>query len=275
MVTISGFGDEIDADLKTQMDVMEAEGIRHIEFRNVWGQSVETLNDDQMQTAKKLLDERGFRISSIGSGLGKIGVHDDFDAHLKRCARYIEVAKYFETDRLRIFSFFIPKGDLPRDYRDEVMRRMRAMVDMAEREGVILAHENERDIYGEKPPECRDLLDTIASPNFRAIFDFANFVQAGVRPLAEGWELLKDDIDYFHIKDARLSDGKVQPAGEGDGDVRAILTEKLSSGWEGVLSLEPHLKHAGRAGGYTGPEAFSVAVAALRKILDDIGVKYA
>ena len=107
MVTISGFGDEIDADLKTQMDVMEAEGIRHIEFRNVWGQSVETLNDDQMQTAKKLLDERGFRISSIGSGLGKIGVHDDFDAHLKRCARYIEVAKYFETDRLRIFFFFI------------------------------------------------------------------------------------------------------------------------------------------------------------------------
>lgn len=275
MVIISGFGDEIHADLETQMDVMEAEGIRHIEFRNVWDKSVETLDDNEMKKAKQLLDNRGFRISAIGSGLGKIGVHDDFDAHLKRCARYIEVAKYFETDRLRIFSFYIPKSDSPRDHRDAVMERMRAMVDMAEREGVVLAHENERDIYGEKPLECRDLLDTMASPSFRAIFDFANFVQAGVRPLADGWELLKNDIDYFHIKDARLSDGKVTPAGEGDGDVRAILTEKLSSGWKGVLSLEPHLKHAGRAGGYTGPEAFKVAVAALKKILDEIGVEYA
>ena len=119
MVTISGFGDEIDADLKTQMDVMEAEGIRHIEFRNVWGQSVETLNDDQMQTAKKLLDERGFRISSIGSGLGKIGVTTISTRTSSAARATSKLAKYFETDRLRIFSFFIHKGDSPRDHRDE------------------------------------------------------------------------------------------------------------------------------------------------------------
>ena len=80
------------------------------------------------------------------------------------------------------------------------MRRMRAMVDMAERRRCHFgAMRTNVIIYGEKTAECRDLLDAIASPNFRAIFDFANFVQAGVRPLAEGWELLKDDIDYFHI----------------------------------------------------------------------------
>ena len=274
MVILSGFGDEISADLTEQMDVMESEGIRHIEFRSVWGAGVDLLSDDDMPKAKRLLDDRGFRISAIGSGLGKIKIDDDFDEHLRRCERYIELAKYFETDKIRIFSFYVPKDEPMSAHRDEVMRRMRAMVDMSEANGIVMGHENERDIYGEQPAECRDLLDTIDSPSLKAIFDPANFVQAGVRPYEEAWDLLKDDVVYFHIKDALLESGAVTPAGEGDGGVREVLRDKLSTGWEGVLSLEPHLKHAGRAGGYSGPDAFKVAAQALKGILDELGVEY-
>lgn len=274
MVTLSGFGDEIAADLSEQMDVMESEGIRHIELRGAWGTGVNKLSDEQIRRAKSLLDERGFQISAIGSGLGKIGIHDDFEPHLAECRHYIDLAKYFGAKYIRVFSFYIPENDSPRDHRDEVMRRVQAMVDLAAAEGIIMGHENERGIYGEKPAECRDLIDTINSPNFRVIFDPANFIQAGVAPYPEAWNLLKDDLVYFHIKDAMLADGSVKPAGEGDGNIPEILRDKIATGWEGILSLEPHLKHAGRAGGWSGPEAFVVAARALKGILDDIGVEY-
>jgi sugar phosphate isomerase/epimerase len=274
MVTLSGFGDEIAADFSEQMDVMESVGIHHIELRGAWGTGVDKLTDDQLKLAKQMLHDRGFGISAIGSGLGKIGINDDFDAHLRDCEHYVELAKYFDAPFIRLFSFYIPEGDQPGNHREEVMRRMRAMVDMAAAEGIAMAHENERGIYGEKPVECRDILDTIDSKYLGAIFDPANFIQAGVNPLDEGWPLLKDDIVYFHIKDAQMSDGAVRPAGEGDGEIKTILADKLFSGWEGVLSLEPHLKHAGKAGGYSGPEAFVVAAKALQKILDELGVAY-
>ena len=58
--------------------------------------------------------------------------------------------------------------------------------------------------------------------------------------------------------------------------MRAILEDKLvKERWEGILSLEPHLKHAGRSGGYSGPESYKVAAQALKSILDSLGVKYA
>ena len=274
MVTLSGFGDEISADLTEQMDVMESEGIRHIELRSVWRTGVDTLTDDQLRTVKKEIDRRGFKISSIGSGLGKIGIDDDFDEHVRRCETYIKAAKLFGCDYIRVFSFYVPADQPVRARRDEVMARIGTLTEMAAAEGLIMGHENERGIYGEQPAECRDILDTIDSPHLRAIFDPANFIQAGAKPWEDCWPVLKDDVCYFHIKDAMLEDGKVMPAGQGDGNIPAILADKLSTGWEGLLSLEPHLKIAGPAGGYSGPPAFKTAAQALKGILDDIGADY-
>ena len=44
----------------------------------------------------------------------------------------------------------------------------------------------------------------------------------------------------MHIKDAK-SDGSVVPAGMGDGALEALLRALKDSGYEGFLSLEPHL----------------------------------
>ncbi|OQB37971.1 MAG: Xylose isomerase-like TIM barrel [Candidatus Latescibacteria bacterium ADurb.Bin168] len=274
MVTLTGFGDEISPDLKEQMDVMESEGIRHIELRAVWNTGVHKLSEEQRHKIKEETQRRGFRISSLGSGLGKIKVDDDFGPHVRDCEVLIQTAKFLGTPYIRIFSFYVPQDQPVTAHRDEVMRRVRVLTEMAAAEGIVLGHENERHIYGEKPEQCRDLLDTINSPSLRAIFDPANFVQAGVRPFEDAWPILKNDVLYFHIKDAKQADGRVTPAGEGDGGIKAILSDKLASGWEGFLSLEPHLKIAGPAGGYSGPLAFKTAAQALKRLLDEIGVRY-
>jgi sugar phosphate isomerase/epimerase len=269
MVTLTGFADEISPDLDVQLDTLQSLGIRHLEFRGVWDKNVLDLTPDELDTVRAKLHQRGFRVSAIGSPIGKVSIDADFGQYKPRIQQAIDTALEMETPYVRVFSFYV--NDLDRD-RDEVMRRMQAMVDMAAVAGVTLLHENEKGIYGELPERCLDLHQTIKGNRLRATFDPANFVLAGVRPFADAYPLLQPYIDYLHIKDAIMSEGRVVPAGEGNGQIRELMAALRATGYGGFLSLEPHLKVAGRASGFSGPELFGTAVKALRTILDDLGV---
>jgi 3-dehydroshikimate dehydratase len=271
MVTLSGFADEISQDLDEQLGTLESLGIRHLELRGVWGKNVLGLSDEELDRVRAELGRRGMGVSAIGSPIGKVPIGSDFEAYKTLVQRAIDVAHVMETRYIRMFSFYV--DDLDGD-RDQVMHRMQAMVDMAAAGGVTMLHENERGIYGELPQRCLDLHQTVKGDNFRATFDPANFVQAGVKPFDQAYPLLKPYIAYYHIKDAIMETGKVVPAGEGDGQLRELMTAAKESGYDGFLSLEPHLKIAGRSSGFTGPELFGTAVKALCQILGDLDIAY-
>lgn len=278
---LSAFADEIDASLTTQMDVLDQHGIKFIEMRNIDGKNLVHYTLDEVKEIKRQMDARGFKLSAVGSPIGKIGIKDDFAPHLELFNYTLEVARIMECRYIRMFSFFIPEGENPEDYRGEVIHRWQQFVEAAKGSGVVLLHENEKDIYGDTPERCLDLLKSLNSDDVKAIYDFANFVQCDVKNYPEGYELLKDHIEYVHIKDAVYSDHHVVPAGEGDGAVEEILRELYNSGYEGFLSLEPHLGNFKgfaelelQSPGYDLPEggarSFAVAVQALNKVLDRI-----
>jgi sugar phosphate isomerase/epimerase len=271
MVKLSGFADEISPDLQEQLATLESLGIHYFEFRGVWDKNMLDLTQEELQQVKAAIGARGIRVSALGSPIGKVSIDSDFTEYKKRVQHAIDVAHMMETPYIRMFSFYI--HDLDAD-RDQVMERMQAMVDIAARGGVTMLHENEKGIYGELPERCQDLHQTITGKHFRATFDPANFVQAGVKPFTDAYPLLKPYIEYFHIKDAIASEGKVVPAGQGDGQVRELMKAAQEAGYDGFLSLEPHLKVAGHSSGFTGPELFSTAVQALCGILDDLGITY-
>jgi sugar phosphate isomerase/epimerase len=271
MLKLSGFADEISPDLQVQLDTLARLGIKYLELRGVWGKNVLDLTNDELNKVKADLDRHGMGVSAIGSPIGKVPIDSDFDQYKTLVRHAIDVANRMETAYIRMFSFYVK--DLDAD-RDEVMGRMQAMVDLATAGGAVMLHENEKAIYGELPDRCLDLHRTIQGKAFRATFDPANFVQAGVKPFNDAYPLLKPYIEYFHIKDAIMGTGQVVPAGEGDGQVRELMAAARESGYEGFLSLEPHLKVAGPSSGFTGPELFARARNALCAILDDLGMAY-
>lgn len=280
MWTLTGFADEIAKDLDEQIELLNKLGIRFVEFRSAWGTKVLDLSDQQLNLAKQKLDAAGIKLSSVGSDLGKIFITDPFEAHLERAKHGVEVANFFGAKYIRMFSFFIPEGENPDDYRDEVLRRTKLMVELAEAGNITLLHENEKDIYGDTPARVLDLMTTIDSPNYRAIIDPANFVQCGFEPATVAWPLLKDYIDYIHCKDAltpaTLQDiGEVVPSGEGDGQFPELIQALKAAGYEGFLSIEPHLGDFDAFGGLCGPELWTTAHTALVKLLDQAGVEYA
>jgi sugar phosphate isomerase/epimerase len=275
MWTLTGFADEISPDLDEQVETLQAEKMRCLEFRGAWDTNVLAMSDEQIERARQTLAEAGIGVSSIGSPIGKIGITDDFGPHLDRFRRAIEVAHRLDAPFIRIFSFFIPEGDDPARHRDEVIDRLRQLVAAAEGQNVTLLHENEKHIYGDIPERCLDILQAVDSPIFRAAWDPANFVQCGVRPFAEGYEQLRPYIDYVHIKDAKLADGQVVPAGEGDGQVRETVRALRDSGFDGFFSMEPHLAMAGAFSGFSGPELFRLAVQRFTAILGEEGIAWA
>ena len=177
---LSAFADEIDPRLDVQMDVLEQHGISYIETRGVGGKNITEYSPEEVREIKKQLDDRGFRISAIGSPIGKIGITDDFGPHMESFKRTLEIAKILETRYIRMFSFYIPEGDKPEKYRDEVMDRWRQFLEAAEGTGIMLLHENEKGIYGDTPQRCLDLVKAMDSANLKLIFDPANFVQCDV-----------------------------------------------------------------------------------------------
>lgn len=275
MWTLSGFADEISPDFEAQCVHLRSLGLRYLELRSAWGTNVLDLDDDQLARVRELLARHELQVSSIGSPIGKIPVTDAMEPHLERMRHAADVARLLGAPYVRIFSFFLPAGDDPDDHREEVLRRMRLLADVAEEAGVTLLHENEKEIYGDVPRRCLDVVESVGSPRLRLAWDSANFVQVGVRPFTEGYALLRPHLAYVQIKDALLATGEVRPAGRGDGEVAATLRALRDDGFDGFFSLEPHLSTAHALGGFSGPELFTEAWEALTGILRAEGIPYA
>ncbi len=268
MWTLTGFADEISPNLEEQLDTLDAESMKFMELRSVWNTNVLDLTDEELERVKATISGRGIGVSSIGSPIGKVLITDPFEPHLERFRRALHAARALDAPHVRVFSFFIPAGEDPAKYRGEVLGRMGALAEEAEDSDIALLHENEKEIYGDVPGRCRDILETVDSLALQAAWDAANFVQCGVdRPHSEGFESLKPFVAYVHVKDALAGTGRVVPAGEGDGELRETVSALRASGFDGFFSLEPHLASAGKYSGFSGPELFRRAAGAFKDLL--------
>ena len=274
MWVLSGFADEISPDPQSQCQTLKGLGIEYLEFRSAWDTNVLDLDDDQLDAASKSLAAHGIQTSSIGSPIGKIPITEDFEPHLARFARALHVAETLGAPYIRLFSFFMPADDDPARHRDEVLRRMTALTSAAKGHEVVLLHENEKEIYGDNPGRCLDIVESVASEQLRLVWAAANFVQCGVRPFTDGYALLRPYLEYVHVKDALMATGEVVPAGEGDGELAQTLGAMRADGFEGFFSMEPHLAAAGTMGGFSGTDLFTHATRAFTRLLDADGIIY-
>lgn len=278
-ITLSGFADEISPSLAKQIEVLKKLDMKYIEMRGVNGKGLVEYTLPEVREIKKQLSDAGMQLSSVGSPIGKIGIADDFAPHFELFKHTVEISHIMGTENIRMFSFFIPQGADAAQYRGKVMEQIGQMADYAAANAAVLLHENEKEIYGDIAPRCMEIMKEFYGAHFKAVFDFANFVQCRQDTL-EAYEMLKPYIAYVHIKDALWKDGSVVPSGYGDGHVKEILDQLRDSGYHGFLSLEPHLAdfagfsalESGKSAGekprkLSGEEAFTLAHDSLLKLI--------
>ncbi|MBQ7624438.1 MAG: sugar phosphate isomerase/epimerase, partial [Clostridia bacterium] len=232
-IVINAFADEASKELSGQIEAMKENGVSGLEIRGVDGENISKVTCEKAKEIRKMMDASGLSVWSIGSPTGKIKITDDFAPHFDEFMHMLELAYILGAKNYRLFSFY---GTNEGDFRDDVFEKLNRFCDEAEGSGVLLSHENEKDIYGEKAKECLEIKKAI--PRMGVIFDPANYVQCGQDTL-EAWKMLAPYVTYMHIKDA-LPDGSVVPAGHGAGNVKYILGEYMKNGGVNV-TVEPHL----------------------------------
>lgn len=274
MLTLSAFADEISPNLEEALAVLKAAGLSTMELRGFDKTNVMKLSDAQVANAKTVLKREGFTVGSIATPIGKADVTDAFEVQSGQMRRALDLAKTLGSKYIRIFSFYLPKGDEHRKWKKEVVDRVGKLARIVDGSGVTVVLENEEGLYGDTVDRCNDVIEAVKAPHLKLAYDPCNLVIVGPRPHGESWKAARKHLGYFHVKDWRRADKAMVPAGEGDAEWPALLPALKDHGWEGIVALEPHLSSAGRFAGFSGPDLFKKAHAALTGLLTQAGLAY-
>ena len=275
MAKLSAFADEVTENFLEQVTYLANEGVGYIEPRFINKRNIMDLTKDKLNEAKKMIQDHGLKVSAIGSPIGKVKLDEPFWPHLDKFKHAVDLALLFETPYIRMFSYYAPEGQNIDDYRDQVMERMAAKVEVLSDVNVTMVHENEANIYGHTAEQCVEIVNTIDSPKLRLVYDPANFVwgEKILDNVESCWPIMKPYVVHIHIKDWKLGAKDVGSIpGEGDGQIKELLAELAAIDYDGCLTMEPHLQTGGQFGGSTGPELFSRAIAAVRELADEVGL---
>ena len=253
----TGFADEASADLDRQIEATKALGWTNIETRALFGKNLGTISDEEFEIVQRKLEESGVHFNCYGSAVANWAnpITESPEKSYQEMRVALPRMQKLGTKLIRIMSFAVPAELKPRsmEFFDEVVKRLQVIVKMAEDAGVVCVHENCMNWGGLSYEHTLRLCDKLASsPAFRLVFDTGNPVFNGdIRGKApyrkqSSWEFYKnvrEFIVYIHIKDAKWNGN--QPvytfAGEGWGEVERILTDAFATGYDGGISIEPHM----------------------------------
>jgi sugar phosphate isomerase/epimerase len=319
-VILSGFADEaVGKGEKTaveQFTAFAALGLQYysIRFIDVGGgtKNVMQLSRQEIQRVRRMQDDFGLRVSSIGSPIGKVklldvddGTHNAYVPFKKYLGREVkkvcELAQAFETKLIRGFSFYHPRGTRPEDHLPQVVDQLGQIAEACGRAELIFGLEVEANLVGETGDLLAEIYRQVGHPALVLIFDAANILVRGytATEVFAQYRAMKPGLGWLHVKDyhhpkpvkrvGHIDEDALAnfvPSDRGDSGHEAIFRDlagvlpRMESrlrrrGVPGVfLDLEPHVKGGGQFGGYSGPDGMGVALRALCRVLDYVGIQY-
>lgn len=265
---VAVINDEISQDFGHACEVASREfGMNWIELRGMWNKNVLNLDSKEIAEAKRILENNKLRVTDIASPLFKVDwpgaprskfspKRDQFNADftfeqqdevLERC---IELAKIFQTDRVRCFDFW--RLENPGPYRRAMNERLLNAANKLGQNDLILVLENEGACNTATGAEAAKVLGEVKSPHLMLNWDPGNAASRGETPYPDGYGLLpKDRIGHCHCKDvAKKSGGHGgEWAAMGDGIIDWVGQFKAlkRDGYHYAVSLETHWRGAGTA----------------------------
>jgi sugar phosphate isomerase/epimerase len=279
--------DEIGQDFGHVVEVVSKEfGLEWIELRGMWKKNVMDLDDKELAEAKRLLDAAKLRVTDIASPVFKVDwpgaprskfapKRDTFNADFgfkqqdELLEKSFDLARQFNTDRVRIFDFWRLDDVTP--YRKDIDDKLREAADKAAKKNIILIIENEHECNTGTGAEAARTLGAVKSANFMVNWDPANATMLGEVPYPDGYSKLpKDRIGHVHCKDSvRSADGKVVWAAVGRGTIDWLgqFRALKQQGYNHAVSLETHWRGAG-----TPEESTRQSMAGMKDVMRKAGV---
>ena len=275
MVKISAFADEVSIVFDEQVEYLTKAGIKWIEIRFVDGKNITTLSDEEVMEVKEKLNKASIGVSAIASPIGKYAIDAPFEEHMNLFRRTVKIAQMLDAGMIRIFSFYGSENVDIEVCKEEVLRKLKAFSDEVKDTGISLVHENEAGIFGHSASNCEILMKNLYSDNFKAAYDPANFVwgEKITDNIFTCWPILKQYVSHIHIKDWKLGSKDIGSIpGDGDGQIAELFKELADKGYDGFVTLEPHMSSGGQFGGQTTTDQFDAALSRVRSFCQDNGI---
>ena len=274
MFKIGVVTDEISDDLQEAIDIAKSWGLEHIELHRVWGKNICDIDEATLSKVIRIVKSNGMTVTNIDSLTLRCYLDNDeeYSQHISHLLRSIQIAPLFNTNIVRLFSFW--KEENIEDKWDRIFEKMELPIKIAERDGIILGFENVSSGNIGTSDDLERLFNRFNSPNLKLIWDPGNAYAAGEKlPFPDGYEKIKNKIIHIHVKDAILDDqGKNvwKPIGQGNVDYKKHIEGLLKDNYRGIIALETHCKSAGGSKIEGTKESFD----GLMKIIEDIGKNY-
>jgi len=245
MIEVSIFADEVSNDFEEEIDLSKRAGASCIELRGgIWGRSVQTCTDEDVERMQEVLAKHDSRVAVIGSPVGKcvLGDEEEYQTHLKWFDRMCELAHIFDTQIIRGFAFWTPsRKDLPRQdldaIIDEIAAKLTPIARRAIEEDVYFCFECESSTNSGSCAEIARIIDAIGpNDNMMVAWDANNATRLGEHPLREGYPLIRDRVRHVHVKPNQYK--TIETVWDSDATYRQVFETLIADGYDGVATIE-------------------------------------
>ena len=252
----TGFTDEAEKTLAGQISTLREVEWEAIELRLIDGKNVCDQTEDEWKRTWEHLQSEGIAVVGFGGQIGNWAraIDTNFQLDLDELKRVAPRMRQANCKFLRIMSY-PNSADNPLgkpEWKAEVVRRLRELANIAEGEEIVLGHENCSG-YGETAEGFLELVEAVDNPSFQLIFDTGNnsLHEQNTKATWDYYRACRSNITHVHIKAAKpeSKNGKLAPCyADEDPLQKRILEDLEATGYDGWLSIEPHLKAAIHAG---------------------------
>ena len=248
-------------DFNHVLDVVDELELEYIDLRAIGDRNIVQLSDGEIQDVKNLVRKHGIKVSSISpflffrlpltEGDDEITIRGSFTEQLNILSRAIEIAKVFDTNIVRCFSFesetlFEPAGwqDFSFDIWGKIIERLEKATRIAEASGITLGLENCHWCNLGTGLLVAKAIKEIGSKNIGLWWDPANSAMAsGENPYPDEYTQVKDYLVAIDMKDViidkRYNYWLQVAVGEGNKfNWQEILRALVRDNYQGVVSLE-------------------------------------
>jgi hypothetical protein len=273
----SAVGSLIAPRLEDQLALLTERGITALDFALPRGKSIAALTDEEAGVIRAACDTAGVHIATLLSTVGSHTLDTPIDYETKLLERVIQLAEILGTKNIRIYTFVTPEGEKPANFIVTGIQRLKPLVTIAETQQVTLLLENFPGTVGEIPSNLHSLLHAYRDAPVRYIWNPANYIRAGVAAQVQDfWLLLGRFVDVIVMRDSLLNtaeDATECVPGDGDGQIRELLTLLAESNASARLSLAPLPLTARQQPGYSGVDGLDFTLHRVNDLLQRVGIR--
>jgi L-ribulose-5-phosphate 3-epimerase len=255
---IAAITDEFSQDIEAAVRSMAEIGMTGAELRMVFGKNIIDLSDAELDRACEIVARHGLEIVSIASPLLKCVLPDSpevdarfqqdvfaathtFEDQPRLSDRALEIAERTGARIIRVFSYW--RAVRPEGCFDRIARALEHLAGQAALHGCTIGLENEHACNIATGAETAHVLEAVAHPNLKVVWDPANAYVSGETPYPDGYRRLPvERIAHVHAKDCHVESHRPIwcALGEGGIDWKGQIRALAEDGYKGWISLETH-----------------------------------